>query len=344
MGAYKIGWENIGKWWFFYDGFLAGFWLCTTWEKGVLYKQSIKLVHNFILSSSQYLLSFADSSLNLNIWLPGCSFQFHWIFSGRSHLPGNLMPRWCSATSHKSLNLKFPMKVESLPEKWGCFFLCRVCGVKCRWEHKLWRRQCMEIVACCIFVLFSKNAEMLLPGNMLPQKSFFFPQPQPSGQTCLLWSFVYPDVFPLESEPDVFLNVDVWQRLSGNSTKIYWMIYSCNWVSELFQLSFRTPTTEFQNSNLRFKCEFCVYTANSLHICLSYYHFSRFGRDQILQLLDWAGFRGRHEKPGFGMFSRLRLYLKWRHVRKRWHKEGQEKISLNPTNPWNVIPYSHQPN
>lgn len=106
----------------FYDGFLAGFWLCTTWEKGVLYKQSIKLVHNFILSSSQYLLSFADCSLNLNIWLPGCSFQFHWICSGRSHLPGNLMPRWCSATSHKSLNLKFPMKVESLPEKWVCFF------------------------------------------------------------------------------------------------------------------------------------------------------------------------------------------------------------------------------
>ena len=141
----------------FYDGFLAGFWLCTTWEKGVLYKQSIKLVHNFILSSSQYLLSFADSSLNLNIWLPGCSFQFHWIFSGRSHLPGNYAEVMLRNIPQE-FEPQVPHESRELAGKMGLFFLCRVCGVKCRWEHKLWRRQCMEIVACCIFVLFSKKA------------------------------------------------------------------------------------------------------------------------------------------------------------------------------------------
>lgn len=100
----------------------------------------------------------------------------------------------------------------------------------------------MEIVACCIFVLFSKKAtEMLLPGNILPRKSFFFPTSALRAdlftvKLCLpRLSFTF---FHWNPKLMLFLKVDVWQGLSGNSTKIYWMIYSWNWVSELQQLSF----------------------------------------------------------------------------------------------------------
>lgn len=65
----------------------------------------------------------------------------------------------------------------------------------------------MEIVACCIFVLFSKNAEMLLPGNILPRKSFFFPNLSPQGRPVYCEALSTPTefyVFPLESETDAF--------------------------------------------------------------------------------------------------------------------------------------------
>lgn len=88
----------------------------------------------------------------------------------------------------------------------------------------------MEIVACCIFVLFSKKAtEMLLPGNILPRKSFFFPTSALRAdlftvKLCLpRLSFTF---FHWNPKLMLFLKVDVWQGLSGNSTKIYWMIYS----------------------------------------------------------------------------------------------------------------------
>lgn len=233
--------------------FWQDFWLCSTWEKRVLYKQSIKFVHKFILSSSQYLLS-------------GC-----WFLTQPKH--GGLSAPWGDAPQHPTRvwTSNNPMSLSrAAAEKMGLFFLCRVCGVKCRWEHKLWRRHVWKLL---LVVILCCSQKMLLkccsPGLFFHENNFFS-QPQPSGQTCLLWSFVYPDW--------------VLRFSTGIRNWCFFSKWMCgkDWV-EIVQrfIGWYIPETEFRNSNNWVSVSWC--------------YFPRFGRDQILQLLDWAGFRGRHE-------------------------------------------------